>query len=208
MGYKDGEISNDGKQMRYQTEHKQRTRERVIEQASEAIRKHGPDKIGVAGLMAKAGLTHGGFYSHFASKDELVLAAISHMFDEQRDRTRAWTEGLSPEDGLVSYLDHYLSTLHRDHPEKGCPVAALSSDVGRMSEEARTGFDAGLASMIAGIAEIISTLPRENPESLAASLIAEMVGAMAISRAVADGKLSESILDAARASIKLRIGLN
>lgn len=194
--------------MRYDVEHKQRTRDRVVQEASEAIREHGPDRIGVAALMAKAGLTHGGFYAHFKSKDDLVLAAISHMFDEQHARTLKWIKGMAPAEGLVNYIDRYLTPLHRDHPDKGCPVAALSGDVGRMSVKVRKGFDAGLARMIDEIAEVIRALPRENPEALAASVIAELVGALAISRAVADPRLSKNVLEAARSSLKQRIGLN
>jgi TetR/AcrR family transcriptional regulator, transcriptional repressor for nem operon len=193
--------------MRYESEHKQRTRERVVEEASEAIRKHGPDKMGVAALMAKAGLTHGGFYAHFKSKDALILAAISHMFDHQIVTLLRVTGSAEPATGLAEYIDMYLSPLHRDRPDKGCPIAALSSDVGRMSTKAREVFGAGVSRMIDSLADVIRALPRQNPESLAASMVAEMVGALAIARAVADPQLSESVLRAARQSVKHRIGL-
>lgn len=191
--------------MRYDAEHKQRTRERVVTEAAEAIRRHGPDNVGVATLMAKAGLTHGGFYAHFKSKDDLVQAAISSMFDEQYARFEKWTEGLPPAEALESYIDRYLSPLHRDHREKGCPVVALSSDIGRMPPKARRGFDAGLSRMIRGVAELLKALSRPDPEALATSMIAEMVGALAMARAVGDPEHSKQILEAARKSARSRI---
>jgi TetR/AcrR family transcriptional regulator, transcriptional repressor for nem operon len=194
--------------MRYEAEHKQRTRERVVQEASAAIRRHGPGKVGVAALMARAGLTHGGFYAHFKSKDDLVLAAISHMFDEQHARFTEWTEGVPPAQALESFIDRYLSPLHRDHPDKGCPVAALSGEVGRMSSKARKGFDAGVSRMVRGIAELIRALGQPDAETLATSAVAEMVGALAIARAVADPSLSKKTLEATKKSVKSRIGLS
>jgi TetR/AcrR family transcriptional repressor of nem operon len=194
--------------MRYEADQKQRTRERIVNEAAEAIRLHGPDKVGVATLMAKAGLTHGGFYAHFKSKDDLVQAAISSMFDEQYARFQQWTDDLPPAEGLENYIDRYLSQLHRDHPEKGCPVAALFSDVGRMPSKARKGFDNGLSRMIGGISELIKALPRPEPTALATSIVAEMVGALAMARAVADQNRSKAILEAAKRSVRNRIGLS
>lgn len=193
--------------MRYVAEHKQRTRESVVQQASEAIRRHGPEKVSVAALMAKAGLTHGGFYAHFDSKDDLILAAISHMFDDQYARFTKWTEGMPPAQALEHFIDRYLSPLHRDHPDKGCPVAALSNEVGRMSSKARKCFDAGVARMVRGIADLIRAHPRADAETLATSVVAEMVGALAIARAVADPGLSRKTLEAAKHSVKTRTGL-
>ena len=118
--------------MRYDAEHKQRTREKVLKAAAKAIRAKGPDRIGVAEVMADVGLTHGGFYAHFESKDDLIAAAVSQMFDESRGRLNAETEGRSAAAGLRSYIDFYLSAAHRDARRWGCAVAALASDLPRM----------------------------------------------------------------------------
>src|SRR5262245_31906728 len=118
--------------MRYDSEHKERTRQRVLTEAAAAIRAHGPDGIGVAGLMAKAGLTHGGFYAHFKSKDDLVAQAISHMFEESRQRFLTHTDHADPAVALSRYIDMYVSERHRDTPEHGCPLPALSGDLARM----------------------------------------------------------------------------
>ena len=193
--------------MRYDPEHRQRTREKVVRAAAIAIRKHGPDRIGVAGLMAKAGLTHGGFYAHFKSKDELVAEAISYMFDDRYAVFRKGMEDVEPAQGLAAYVDRYLTVRHRDQPEKGCPLPSLSGDLARMPTAARKRFEDGTRRLTDSIADALRAMKRPHPDALAASVLAEMVGAMAIARAVSNNGWSEHILKAARDSIKARIGL-
>src|SRR5258705_2959566 len=119
--------------MRYGTEHKQRVREKVLKAAAKAIRAKGPDRIGVGEVMADVGLTHGGFYAHFESKDDLVAAAIGQMLEESRARLRHETEGRTAADGLRSYLNFYLSPAHRDARRGGCPIPAPGTDSPRPS---------------------------------------------------------------------------
>ena len=193
--------------MRYDPEHKQRTRRLVLKQAAAAIRQDGPDKVAVAALMTKAGLTHGGFYAHFKSKDELVGQAIATMFETQLGVLEETTHALPPDRGLVAYVEKYLSVKHRDHREQGCPVAALSSDVARMDETARKYFDAGLDGMIDRLAGLIGALPRDNARELAISVFSEMVGAMGMARSVTDPGFSEKILKVAKKNVLGRLGL-
>ena len=193
--------------MRYDSEHKQLTREKVVREAAIAIREHGPSRIGVAGLMAKAGLTHGGFYAHFASKDHLVAEAITHMFDERYEAFQKRMEGVEPGQGLAAYVDRYLSVRHRDQAHKGCPLPILSGELARMPASARKRFEAGTRRLTDSIADMLRAMKCPHPNPLAASVLAEMVGAMAIARAVSDNARSEQILKAARDSIKARIGL-
>lgn len=193
--------------MRYDTEHKQRTHEKVVRAAAEAIRLHGPDGIGVSDLMKKAGLTHGGFYAHFKSKDELVAEAITHMFDDRYEIFRASMADVPPAQGLSIYLDRYLGTKHRERRHDGCPMPALSGDLARLPAAARKRFEAGMQRIIDAIAGVLRTLGRDQPEALAKSAVAEMVGALAISRAIADTDLAEDILKTAREGIKRRLGL-
>lgn len=193
--------------MRYDPEHRQRTREKVVRAAAVAIRKHGPDRIGVAGLMAKAGLTHGGFYAHFKSKDELVAEAISYMFDDRYAVFRKSMEEVEPAQGLAAYVDRYLTVRHRDEPEKGCPLPSLSGDLARMPTAARKRFEDGTRRLTDSIADALRAMKRPHPDALAASVLAEMVGAMAIARAVSNNERSQQILEATRDSIKARIGL-
>jgi TetR/AcrR family transcriptional regulator, transcriptional repressor for nem operon len=194
--------------MRYDAEHKELTRRKVLSAAAAAIRRHGPAGVGVADLMAQAGLTHGGFYAHFKSKDELVAEAISAMFDERYRGFRSYVEAEEPAKGLAMFVDRYLSTTHRDRIESGCPLPSLSSDVARLPLAARRRFAAGAERLTQGIANVLRALGKADPRGLAASMLAEMVGALALSRAVADPDLSGQILTSSREAIKRRIGLD
>jgi TetR/AcrR family transcriptional repressor of nem operon len=193
--------------MRYDTEHKQRTHEKVVQEAANAIRQHGPDKIGIASLMSKLGLTHGGFYAHFNSKDDLVAEAISHMFEDRMEAFRKCLAGAEPAEGLASYIDLYLSIRHRDRRDKGCPVASLASDIARMPLVARKRFEVGIQHLTDAFTDVLKILDKPQPEILAASVVAEMVGAMTIARAITNSDLSERILDTARRNVKERVGL-
>src|ERR1700687_6158243 len=115
--------------MRYDDDQKQRTHARVLTAAARAIRGQGPDRMAVAGVMAKAGLTHGGFYAHFASKDDLVVAAMSQTFDEASAKFDRLTAGKPPAAALRAYIDFYLSKQHRNARDTGCPLPSLSADL-------------------------------------------------------------------------------
>jgi len=193
--------------MRYDTEHKQRTHDKVVKAAANAIRSQGPDKIGVAGLMSKVGLTHGGFYAHFKSKDELIAEAITHMFDERYEAFEKCFAGVTQAEGLDKYVDLYLSTLHRDRRDKGCPLVSLSGDIARLPLPARKRFESGMARLIDAIAEVLKALGHAHPDPLATSVISEMVGAVAMSRAVPNAAMGEQFLATARESVKARLRL-
>ena len=141
------------------------------------------------------------------TKDDLVAEAISHMFEDRLDAFRKCLAGADPGDGLANYIDLYLSTRHRDRRDKGCPIASLASDIARMPLVARKRFEVGIQRLTDALPDTLKTLQKPQPEMLAASVVAEMVGAMTIARAVSNADLSERILDAAGASIKERIGL-
>lgn len=193
--------------MRYDRDHKERTRRKVLGEAAVAIREVGPDRIGVAGLMAEAGLTHGGFYAHFKSKDALVAEAITEMFDQGYHAFLSSTGGPNPAAGLARFVDRYLSTRHRDKPGEGCPMPSLSGDVARLPAAARKRFAAGAARLTNSIAELLESIRKPNARDLAASIVAEMVGAMALARAVADPTQSARILEASRKGIKARLAV-
>ncbi|RAN79816.1 TetR family transcriptional regulator [Bacillus sp. SRB_336] len=193
--------------MRYDNEHKQNTRSKVLQAAAKAIRAEGPDRVAVAGVMAEAGLTHGGFYAHFSSKDELVAAAIGQMFEDARMRVEHETAGRGPAEGLVAYIDFYLSKKHRDARGAGCPMAALSSDLPRMSDASRQQFAAGVQRVTTALGDQLAALGHADAETGARSMMAELIGALSLARVELDAKRSDAILAASRGQLKQRLGL-
>lgn len=187
--------------MRYDAEHKQKTRDRVIKEAARAIREDGPDRVAVAGVMARAGLTHGGFYAHFASKDDLVAQAIGQMFEDTERRLARSTEGKAPRDALAAYIDFYLSAEHRDTRAIGCPLPALSADLPRLPPPAREAFGQGVASLTEALAKLTGSI------DLAGSVLAELVGALSLARAVSDPEQSNAILVRSRTALFRRLEL-
>ena len=193
--------------MRYDAEHKQKTRERVLKEAAKAIRANGPQQIAVAGVMASAGLTHGGFYAHFKSKDDLVAAAIGEMFNDARGRFAWATADRTPAEGLEAYINFYLSRGHRDARETGCPVTALAADLPRLEGASREEYGQGVERLSKALAGHLAQLGHDDPQGLGRSVLAEMVGALSLSRAVADPEQSDLILKTSRRALKRRLGL-
>ena len=193
--------------MRYSDSHKERTRLRVLGEAAAAIRTKGAERVSVAEMMAAAGLTHGGFYAHFESKDDLIAQAITHMFDAAyNDLFLCLTEGREPAAAIASYVDSYLSPAHRLERANGCPIPTLSGDLPNLSERARARFTDGTDRVVAGLAKLAKKLGAKNAEALAWSALAEMAGALALSRTVSD-KRAEAILRNSRANVKARFGV-
>jgi len=158
----------------------------------------------VVEVMREAGLTHGGFYAHFASKEALVAEAIRHMFAGGGDRFAARTGARTGPEALKTWIGSYVSREHRDNPGGGCALAALISDMPRLDAAARAAFDEG----VRDIADrLLRHLPAGamQPEIMIGSLLAEMAGAVALSRAVSDRALSDRILRQSRAALCARI---
>jgi TetR/AcrR family transcriptional repressor of nem operon len=198
--------------MRYDAEHKQNTHKKLLKIAADSIRAEGPHRIGVAAIMAKAGLTHGGFYAHFASKDELVAAAIEEMFEQSNARALHETEGLSARASLGAYIDFYLSRRHRDAQGSGCPIAALASDLPRMDDAVREQFAQGAKRLTATLARHLKDLGVAGTHSAtvqaqADSMLAELVGALSLARAEPDRKRSDERLAASKQALKRRFNL-
>jgi TetR/AcrR family transcriptional repressor of nem operon len=194
--------------MRYDDNHKERTRARVLAEAAAAIRSKGAERVGVAEIMAGAGLTHGGFYAHFKSKDDLVAQAITHMFDASYAWFLRHTEGRDPADALSNYIDAYFASSQLLDRAHGCPIAALSGDLPNLPELARARFTDGTERLVAGFAKLVKKLGAKNADALAWSAIAEMAGALALSRTVSDADRATQILRNSRAMVRSRIGLD
>lgn len=190
--------------MRYDQDHKSETRERVLKAAARAMRADGPHKLGVAAVMAKAGLTHGGFYAHFSSRDALVTATVERLFEDSRSRFAAETQGFPPSDGFQRYVDFYLSVAHRDTRGAGCPLPFLTGDAFRLPPDARAVFAAGVAGLEAKLAGLLFAVGGAAARDEAGSVLAELVGALSLARAEPDAERSVAILDRSRAALKAR----
>lgn len=141
--------------MRYSTDHKAATGRHILDIAAAAFRQHGVDGIGIKDVMAEAGLTHGGFYAHFSSRDDLVAAALLHGFDNYWNDVRRKLDAVAAPDRLEFLIRNYLRVGHRDKPESGCIVAALGSDMGRLPQTSRAQFAARLDEIVALLATLL-----------------------------------------------------
>ncbi len=193
--------------MRYDAEHKQKTRLRVLDEAAKAIREEGPHRLGVAGVMARAGLTHGGFYAHFPSKEAFVAEAIAHMFEGGPITTLKTVRDLPPREALTQFIDFYLSRRHRDSRNGGCPLPYLAGDAPRLADASRERYAQGAANLTKVVADRLAELGRPFAEDEASSTLAELVGAVTLARAEADPDRSDAILERSRAHLKRRLGL-
>jgi len=166
-------------------------RERVVETASRLFRERGYGGIGVADLMRTAGLTHGGFYGNFNSKEELMAEAVTHAIDGSLAQ---WDKMLDNQHGLETVVAAYLSPAHRDHPGQGCTLAALGPEVARLAPPVRCAVTDGVRRQLDKLAPL---MPPESPgEQRQAAIVAyaSMVGALVMARAVNDAALSEEIM--------------
>jgi TetR/AcrR family transcriptional repressor of nem operon len=193
--------------LRYTDTHKQETRRRVLRVAAEALRAHGPDGFSVAQVMAEAGLTHGGFYAHFPSKEALIAAAIEEAFEDIRRRHRRRSAGKTAPQALGAYIDAYLSPRHRDGRRRGCPIAALASDMPRQGPLVRAAYDRGAAGLLARLEGRLLEVEAQERPGLAASVFAEMVGALTLARAVDDRERADRMLADSRRRLRARVGL-
>ncbi|MEO6054935.1 MAG: TetR/AcrR family transcriptional regulator [Chthoniobacterales bacterium] len=175
--------------MRYDKDHKKAIRRKILELAAARFRKEGLNNVGVASLMGDAGLTHGGFYSYFSSKETLIKETLESSMNERFIGALL----VIKKGGIDAFIHYYLCPEHRDHPEKGCPIAALAQEIGGHSIPIRKAYAKKVQGMLAFID---SALPQPDPAK-ALAILATLVGAMQLARAVPDAKLSKQILAAA-----------
>ncbi|MBB3773873.1 TetR/AcrR family transcriptional repressor of nem operon [Angulomicrobium tetraedrale] len=178
--------------MKVSREQMAENRRRILDAASALFRDRGFDAVSVAEVMKAAGLTHGGFYGHFGSKDDLVAQTLAHVL--------AVPPGGNTE--IRAYLEAYLSPRHRDNPAAGCPTAGLAAAIRHQSPMAREAMTEGLRSQIA---RLEMALPLADPAGRRQAAIgswAAMVGAVVLARAIDDPALSDEILEQTRAWIE------
>jgi TetR/AcrR family transcriptional regulator, transcriptional repressor for nem operon len=184
--------------MRYVEDHRRQTHSRIVENASYGLRQKGANGLSVVDLMKLAGLTHGGFYNHFASRAALVGEAIAFAMDQTTERWKKLANGKADGERFEALIADYLSPRHRDDPKRGCALPALAADVARSSPSERRAFAFKLEKMIDAFVELLPDEAPEQARQIATGALATMVGSIVLSRAVGVEKLSDSILDAGR----------
>ena len=182
--------------MRYSKGRKRSTHDHILKTASVLMKKHGSDGIGIAALMQEAGLTHGGFYSHFNSRDDLVKEAYSAAMDLTTSRWEKLSESLPASQGLEAIVHGYLCVKHRDDPGGGCGLPVFATEIGRSSKPKRISFSIKLEEMINVVAAHFPDVRTGEARRQAMFAISTMVGAMTLARASAGERLSMEILEA------------
>ena len=182
------------------------TRQRIVETAARAFRKQGIAATGVAEIMAGAGLTHGGFYRHFDSKDQLVTEALSAT-EKNLVRDSLAAAGQGPQAVLEVFQD-YVTQAYRDNVEDGCPLAAMGSELVRADDKTRHAATSSFRKIVQTMAPFMRSPDDEQGLDTAVSLLTNMVGALTIARMVDDPELSDRILETARRRIFKSIDLS
>jgi TetR/AcrR family transcriptional repressor of nem operon len=177
----------------------------IVAKAATMLRERGVDGLSVADVMAAAGLTHGGFYRHFASKEALVAEATTAAFASIAERIEQGVSKDGPAAALRAYIVDYLSLGHIANPGIGCPVASFGTDVARQGDAVRAAYTNGLDQMCAAIAGCFADPPAQS-RRLAREIVTTMVGAVVTARATGNPQLMKSYLATARATVDQLIG--
>jgi TetR/AcrR family transcriptional repressor of nem operon len=177
--------------MRYSTDHKQATRQRILEAAGRRFKQDGIDGAGVATVMSDAGLTNGAFYAHFSSKEDLVANVLADQLRAQRQSLDA-----EPSDraGLDAFVRSYLSAEHRDQSAEGCPSAALLDEIARRPSETRDVFTDEVMRVVDDIASRLRPTDAEGARADALTVFGLMVGTLQLARTLTDSDLSDQLL--------------
>ena len=193
--------------MRYSKEHKFQTHARIVKRASVKLREKGAHGIGVADLMKEAGLTHGGFYAHFDSRDALMIEAFTHAMDRSTEHWRKQSEGTPAEKRLSAIVNGYLSAEHRDNPGQGCAVPALAAEIARESAKTRKAFAVRMQQMVEILAGQFRGLTPRAARKQAMATLATMMGSLVMARVAGSGEFSDEILKSGRDAILERAKL-
>jgi TetR/AcrR family transcriptional repressor of nem operon len=176
----------------------EKSHKRIVDRAARLIRKRGIEGTSVADVMSEAGLTHGGFYRHFETKEALVASAVESAFEELVANLEKRFERSEPDAAIADFHAHYLSKGHVEHPEIGCPVAALGTEVAREKTDLKTKFGQGVNRTIAAMAKGMPGTTQEKRDQAAREL-AMLAGAVMIARA-SDPETAGEVLLACRRS--------
>jgi len=186
---------------------KAESHDRIVRLAAARFRETGIEGIGVADLMKDAGLTHGGFYRHFSSREELVAEAVERALQDGGQAVAAIANSKLGRTALLAALvDAYLSATHRDSLATSCAVTTLAGDVARSNERARTAYTGQVGTYLDVLTKLIVSDKQKSRRAKAVTALATMVGAVSMARAVNDEKLSMEILKSAAAELKAQLG--
>jgi len=185
---------------------KEESRERILRAAARAIRKHGYEGVGIADVMKEAGLTHGGFYAHFESRDALLAAAADQEGVESTEHLTRAIAAAKPGQELTALVDAYLSDGHVAAPEQGCAVAAAGSEVPRQEAQVRRAASRRIKDFIGLIERQFPEWGKSAARDKAMAIAATLVGSVVLARAVDDPQLSKRIRKAARELIRASAG--
>ncbi len=183
--------------MRYSAEHKRETRERIVRAASRQFRRRGREGVAIADLMRDLDLTHGGFYRHFGSKEQLLVEAIEKGFEDVRAKMQRAADKRSGSE-LKAVIEEYLSLEHCSNPADGCPMAALVSEIARYPRAVRHKIDRTMGDHINKISRLLPGETESERRRNSLVLFSGMAGALNLARSVTDEKLRQNILQSAR----------
>ncbi len=170
--------------MRRSAEAKAETRQQIVKTAGRMIRGRGLAETGVADIMAEAGLTHGGFYRHFASKEDLAAAAVESGFAHMRARLAGITAKAPPGRGLEALIDTYLTEAHRDQPQHGCVMASIGMEAQRAGGFIQLAYEDGIAKLLALFTEHVHAPNRQQQQDRAQAVLSVLVGGLLLARAL------------------------
>lgn len=187
--------------MRHSKEDKAASHDRIVTVAAARIRESGTEQPGVAEIMGAAGLTHGGFYKHFGSRDELIVEAVERALTDSESRVPELTAGA--EDPLAAFADAYVSAAHRDDPASGCGVVALGTDMPRVGGSAQEAYRAQVERYLAHLQELLEG-DDDATRRRATVTLSAMVGAVMIARALGPTARSDEILRDVREAVRNR----
>jgi len=185
---------------------KEETRERILRAAARAIRKHGYEGVGVADVMKEVGLTHGGFYAHFKSRDALLAAAAEQEGVESSAHLSRAIAAAKPGQELMALVDAYLSDGHVAAPEQGCAIAAAGTEVPRQQKDVRRAASRRIKDIIGLIERQFPDWGKGTAHDKAMGIAATLVGSVVLARAADDAQLSRSIRKAARELVRAAAG--
>lgn len=192
--------------MPWPKEHKEKTRQRIVEAAAAAFRERGIAGVRVEEIMAAAGLTHGGFYAHFESKDDLLGEALEHASAQTLERFSKALGSVPEERRIHALIDGYLSAKHAAHPEQGCPVAALGAEVARAGGKRRQRLAQGIRGRLDWMRGLLPARSRARKQGdPAIGVLACMVGGMILARTVGE-RDSAAVLAATRDFLHVALG--